>query len=158
MILMNDFSREPDQLRNAMVQAVGRVIGSNSYILGNEVKTFEKKWARLCKVKHGVGTANGMDAIEIALRSLCIGPGDEVITSSMTAFASVLAIIRAGATPVLADIDPETGLLSLASVKRCVSRKTKAILLVHLYGQLRDMAKWTEFTASCKLHLLEDSA
>jgi dTDP-4-amino-4,6-dideoxygalactose transaminase len=99
-----------------------------------------------------------MDAIDISLRSLDVGPGDEVITTPMTAFATVLAILRAGATPVLADIDADTGLLSLDSVERCISPKTKAVILVHLYGQVREMDIWSQFCESHNLYLIEDCA
>lgn len=158
MILMNDFNAEPPELREAMLAAVQRVINSGWYILGKEVENFEHLWAQACGVEYGVGVANGLDAIEIALRSLRIGPGDEVITTPMTAFATVLAILRAGATPVLADIDPNTALLSLASVQRCVSPKTKAIVLVHLYGQIRNMSAWRDFCEAEKITLIEDCA
>src|SRR5450759_3794534 len=137
---MNDFKAEPAELREAMLGAARRVLESGWYVLGNEVAAFEKQWAAACGVAHGVGVGNGMDAIEIALRALDIGPGDEVITTPMTAFATVLAILRAGATPVLADIERETALLSFESVKRCLSPKTRAIVPVHLYGQMRDVA------------------
>jgi len=158
MILMNDFKAEPQALRRATVAAVQRVLKSGWYVLGSEVVSFEKAWAERCGTQSAIGVGNGMDAIEIALRGLDIGPGDEVITTSMTAFATVLAIIRAGATPVLADIEGDTGLMSLDSVKRCLSEKTKAILLVHLYGQVRNMPDWQEFCRHFGLALLEDCA
>lgn len=155
---MNDFNAEPAELRNSMLGAVSRVLESGWYVLGNEVAAFEKQWAKACGVAHAVGVGNGMDAIEIALRSLNIGPGDEVITTPMTAFATVLAIVRAGATPVLADIDPETALLSIESTQRCLSPKTKAVVLVHLYGQVRAMKAWTAFCEAAGVHLIEDCA
>jgi dTDP-4-amino-4,6-dideoxygalactose transaminase len=158
MILMNDFQAEPAELREAMLTATKRVIDSGWYVLGNEVEKFEKQWAAVCRVQYGVGVGNGMDAIEIAFRALDIGPGDEVITTPMTAFATVLAIFRAGATPVLADIDAETALLSLKSVERCITNKTKAILLVHLYGQIRQMPVWQQFCKDKNIHLIEDCA
>lgn len=158
MILMNDFKAEPLEIREAMLGAVSRVLESGWYVLGNEVVTFEKKWAVTCGVDYAVGVGNGMDAIEIALRSLDIGLGDEVITSPMTAFASVLAIIRAGATPVLADIEPDTALLSIESVTRCITPKTKAVLLVHLYGQVRQMDAWISFCNENEVLLIEDCA
>lgn len=158
MILMNDFKLEPAAMREAMSAAIRRVLDSGWYILGNEDEIFEKKWADACQVSHAIGVGNGMDAIEIALRALDIGSGDEVITTPMTAFATVLAIYRAGATPVLADIDPYTALLSIESVARCVTSKTKAILLVHLYGQVRQMDAWQDFTARHGLSLIEDCA
>jgi dTDP-4-amino-4,6-dideoxygalactose transaminase len=158
MILMNDFKSEPAELRNSMIAASTRVLESGWYVLGNEVTTFEKQWASVCGVAHGIGVGNGMDAIEIAIRLLEIGPGDEVVTSPMTAFASVLAILRAGATPVLADIDLDSALLSLESVERCISPKTKAVLLVHIYGQLRNMDIWVAFCKWRNLALIEDCA
>lgn len=158
MILMNDFKAEPPELREQMLGAVRRVLESGWYVLGNEVSAFESKWAVACGVKYGVGVGNGMDAIEIALRALDIGPGDEVITTSMTAFATVLAILRAGAIPVIADIDQKTALLSIGSAERCISAKTKAVILVHLYGQVRGMDVWVDFCARHGVTLIEDCA
>lgn len=158
MILMNDFKREPEDLRQAMASAVNEVLGSGWFILGAQLERFETAWAQRCQVAHGVGLGNGMDAIELALRGLGIGPGDEVVTTSMTAFATVLAVIRAGATPVLADIDADTALLSMASVGRCINDRTKAVILVHLYGQAHAVDEWARF---CKHHgvaLVEDCA
>jgi len=158
MILMNDFKGEPPALRDAMLGAVRRVLDSGWYVLGNEVAAFEKQWAGACGVAHGVGVGNGMDAIEIALRALNIGPGDEVITTPMTAFATVLAILRAGATPVLADIDADTALLSIESAGRCMTSHTKAVVLVHLYGQVRAMDAWQAFCQEHGIALVEDCA
>lgn len=158
MILMNDFKAEPAVVKEAMLAAAQRVLASGWYVLGQEVANFEREWASLCGVSHGIGVGNGMDAIEIILRALEIGPGDEVITTPMTAFATVLAIIRSGATPVLADIDPDTALLSLDSAERCVGPGTKAMVLVHLYGQVREMDQWVAFCARHKILLIEDCA
>ncbi len=158
MILMNDFKAEPAALREATLDAARRVIESGWYILGKEVDAFESKWALACGVDYAVGVGNGMDAIEIGLRTLGIGQGDEVITTPMTAFATVLAILRAGATPVLADIEADTALLSLESAERCVSPRTRALLLVHLYGQMRCMDAWTAFCDRHGIFLVEDCA
>ena len=158
MILMNNFSAEPSELREASMTAVRRVVESGCYILGNEGSAFEDAWARICGLDHGIGVANGMDAIEVALRALEIGPGHEVITTPMTAFATILAIIRAGATPVLADIDRGSGLLSLESVSRCWNKNTKAVVLVHLYGQVRSMDRWVKFCSEKGVHFIEDCA
>lgn len=158
MIMMHDFKAEPQALKESMLSAAQRVIESGWYVLGSEVEQFEKLWADICGVSHGVGVANGTDAIEVSLRALGIGEGDEVITTPMTAFATVLAILRAGATPVLADIDPETALLSPSSVERCISKKTKAIVLVHLYGQVRQMNVWLELCKQYSIQLVEDCA
>jgi len=158
MIEMNDFKAEPEDLIQQELLAVERVFRSGWYILGKEVGEFEQRWAACCGVKFGIGVGNGMDALEIGLRSLQIGPGDEVITTPMTAFATVLAILRSGATPVLADIDPETALLDPKSVERCISSHTKAVLLVHLYGQVREMERWTDLCHNAGIYLLEDCA
>jgi dTDP-4-amino-4,6-dideoxygalactose transaminase len=158
MVFMNNFNGEPRALREAMLSAVSRVFDSGRYMLGTEVQGFEAYWAGVCGVSNAVGLGNGMDAIEVALRALDIGTGDEVITTPMTAFATVLAIIRAGATPVLADIEPSTALLSRDSVERCISKKTKAVVLVHLYGQIKQMIDWQEFCAQEEILLIEDCA
>jgi dTDP-4-amino-4,6-dideoxygalactose transaminase len=145
-------------LREAMAGAVREVLESGWYVLGERGASFEAAWAGACGVEHGVGVGNGMDAIEIGLRALGIGPGDEVITTPMTAFASVLAILRAGATPVLADISLDTAILDLESVARCLTPRTRAVLLVHLYGQMPDMAAWVAFCDAHKVLLVEDCA
>lgn len=158
MILMNDFKAEPVALRQAMARAADRVFASGWYVLGPEVKAFESAWASTCGVSSCAGVGNGLDAIELLLRALGVGPGDEVVTTPMTAFASVLAILRAGATPVLADIDPESGLLAPESVERCLSPRTRALVLVHLYGQLRQMERWRALCDGAGIALVEDCA
>lgn len=158
IISMNAFQSEPTALKQAMKCATDRVIESGWYILGNENIEFEKIWATRCGLKYGIGVGNGMDAIEIILRSLGIGGGDEVITTPMTAFATVLAILRSGAKPVLADIDQETGHISIESAQRCISSKTKAVIYVHLYGQIGPMNIWTKFCNQNNILLIEDCA
>lgn len=158
MILMNDFKAEPEELLQQELVAVERVLRSGWYVLGSELNRFEAAWAQRCGVTDAIGVGNGMDAIEIGLRALGIGPGDEVITTPMTAFASVLAIFRCGATPVLADIQADSGLLCPESVARCITPRTKAVLLVHLYGQVKNMGQWVAFCQEHKLLLLEDCA
>jgi dTDP-4-amino-4,6-dideoxygalactose transaminase len=158
MIQMNDFRSEPKELRREELAAVERVLRSGRFILGNELQQFEEAWAKFCGAKFCVGVANGMEAIELGLRALDIGPGDEVITTPMTAIATVVAIMHAGATPTLADIDPGTALLDLASVERCLTPQTRAVLLVHLYGRVSEMEHWTTFCKGARIHLLEDCA
>lgn len=158
MIRMNDFLAEPRELRQQMLDAVSRVLDSGWYVLGKEVEAFEREWAGLCAVRHCVGVGNGMDALEISLRALEIGPHDEVITTPMTAFATVLAIVRAGATPVLADIDPDTAMLDPKSVRRCLTVRTKAIVLVHLYGQAGPIESILAIAKNHEIHLIEDCA
>ena len=158
MIRMNDFRADPPELLEAELGACARVLRSGWYVLGEEVRRFEADWARVCGAREAVGTGNGLDAIEIGIRSLGLSPGDEIITTPMTAFATVLGIIRAGATPVLADIEPDTALLSPESVERYISPRTRALLLVHLYGQVRGMDRWGELCRRREILLLEDCA
>lgn len=158
MISFTAFDREPEELRTAMRDAFEEVVASGRWVLGPAVTTFEEQWAQRCGVPHAVGTANGMDALEVALRALGIGAGDEVITTAMTALATVLAISRAGATPVLADIDPATALLDVASAVRCVTHRTRAIIPVHLYGNGAAAPEWAAFAKQYGLHLIEDCA
>lgn len=139
-------------------QAAVDVAEAGWYVLGPQVQGFEHEWSERCGVASCIGTGNGLDAIEIGLRAAGIGPGDEVVTTSISAAATVLAILRAGARPVIADIDPTTGLLSRESVERSITSRTRAVLLVHLYGQMRGMADWTTLCGEHGLLLLEDCA
>lgn len=158
MIPMNAFTREPESLIREQLEAVERVIRSGWWILGKEVQAFENEWSTWSGCANTVGVGNGMDALEIGLRALGIGHGDEVITTPMTAFATVLSIIRSGATPVLADIEPDTAILSVESVSRCIGPKTKAIMVVHLYGQAAPLDEFEKLCASHNLKLIEDCA
>jgi dTDP-4-amino-4,6-dideoxygalactose transaminase len=158
IVPMNDFRRMPDHHLRALEAAAGEVFRSGRYVLGPQVAAFEQEWAGFCGTRHATGLANGLDAIEIGLRSIGLGSGDEVITTPMTAFATVLGILRAGAIPVLADIDPTTGLLDVESAARCVSPRSRAVLLVHLYGQVRRIDEWQDFCARHNLVFLEDAA
>lgn len=158
MILMNDFKREEESLIQAQLAAVERVFRSGWYVLGSEVKTFESEWSNWVGASETVGVANGMDALEIGMRAIGIGQGDEVITTPMTAFATVLSILRTGAEPVLADIDPNTAILDIRSVERCLSKRTKAVSVVHLYGQAAPLEEFSKFCSDQKIHLIEDCA
>jgi dTDP-4-amino-4,6-dideoxygalactose transaminase len=158
MIPFTAFAREPAELRAAMRDAFDAVVASGYWVLGPAVSAFEEQWAERCGVPYAVGTANGLDALEIALRALGIGTGDEVITTPMTALATVLAISRAGAIPVLADIDPASALLDVASAERCVTPRTRAITPVHLYGNGSAAPEWAAFADRHGLSLIEDCA
>jgi dTDP-4-amino-4,6-dideoxygalactose transaminase len=158
MIAINDFKREPEALLEEELAAVRRVLESGWYILGPEVRSFEKKWAAYVGVPYAVGVGNGLDAIDIGFRALGIGSGAEVVTTAMSAFATVLGVMRAGATPVLADIDGETALMDPESARRCVTPRTRAIMPVHLYGQVRNLADWAALCADLGVALVEDCA
>lgn len=134
-----DLARETAALRPELDAAVARVLESGSYILSEEVAQFEEAFAEACGAAHAVGVASGTDAITIALLALGVEPGDEVITAPNTCIPTIVGIARAGATPVLADVDERTYTLDPAQVERRLTRRTKAILPVHLYGQPAEM-------------------
>lgn len=153
-----DFSAEDENLLLKIEDAVKDVVRSGTHILGEHVKSFEGNWAKYVGVVGAVGVGNGLDALEICLRNANVGPGDEVITTPLTAFATTLAILRVGATPVYADIDPDTGIMCLVSARRCISNRARAILLVHLYGFIDIMEDWQALCAEYNLALIEDCA
>jgi dTDP-4-amino-4,6-dideoxygalactose transaminase len=162
---MLDFSRQFAALRHELLAAMEAVCLSQQFILGPQVAAFEQAAATACSVPHAIGCASGTDAIWLALAAANVGPGDAVITTPFSFFASVSAILRCGATPLLADIDAETFNLSasateevLRSSASATGAKVKAILPVHLYGQCAD---WDAFTALKQRHnplLIEDAA
>jgi dTDP-4-amino-4,6-dideoxygalactose transaminase len=157
-IPFNDFRREPPALLEQELEATEAVLRSGWWVLGPQVQAFEQAWASHCSVSGAVGVANGLDAIEIGLRALGIGPGDEVITTALTAYATTLAIQRCGATPVFADIDPATACLDPRSVERCISPASRAVLVVHLYGRAANLSGLQQICSGANLHLIEDCA
>src|SRR5438105_9368663 len=130
MIEFNNLKPLHARLAGALGAAVQRVLDRGWFILGPEVEAFEAAFARYHGVAHAVGVANGTDAIELALRAGGIGPGDEVLTVAHTAVATVCAVERAGATPVLVDIDPETCTMDPAAAAAAVTPRTRALLPV----------------------------
>jgi dTDP-4-amino-4,6-dideoxygalactose transaminase len=142
----------------AVHAAVRRVIDRGWYILGPEVEAFEQEWARACGTTHAVGVGTGTDAIALALRAAGIGPGDEVITTPLSAAYSALAIMMAGARPVFADVDPVRLTLDPAAVDAAVTPRTAAILPVHLYGQAADMDPILATATRHNLVVVEDCA
>lgn len=138
--------------------AIDRVLEGGGYILGREVAAFEQSFAGHCGTSHAIGVANGTDALILTLKAMDIGPGDEVITVSHTALATVAAVIATGATPVLVDIDPIYYTIDPALVEKAITRKTRAIIAVHLYGQAADMAALLTLARRHRLRLIEDCA
>jgi dTDP-4-amino-4,6-dideoxygalactose transaminase len=158
---MLDLSRQYASLRRDVLAAVTRVCDSQHYILGEEVKAFEREFAILCDTRHAAGCASGTDALWLALAAAGIGPGDEVITTAFSFFATASCIVRAGARPVFADIDPETLNLDPAWVEerlKSTASRTRAVLPVHLYGQCADMASFARLGAEYNLIVIEDAA
>jgi len=140
----------------AIRSAVDRVMSSGWYVLGPELEAFEGEFAAACGAKQAVGVGNGTDAIALVLRSLSIGPGDDVITTPLSAAFTAIAITMTGATPVFADIDPVRLTLDPDRVAALISPRTKAIVPVHLYGQPADMTTLLHVSAQHNIPLLED--
>ncbi len=153
-----DLSEQNRELRPEIEAAIGRVLDSNGFILGAEVAALEQELAEYCGVRHAIGCASGTDALLLALMAFDIGPGDEVITTPYSFFATVSAITRLGATPVFVDIDPETFNLDVSRIEAKISDRTKAIQPVHLYGQCADMAALRAISERSGVPLVEDAA
>jgi dTDP-4-amino-4,6-dideoxygalactose transaminase len=155
-----DFSRQDPELAADIQTAIARVLKSGWYVLGPEVAAFEAEWARACGAAGAVGVANGTEAITLALlASGAIEPGrkDEVVTSALTAGYTALAILRAGAVPVFADVDPRTGIVTAESLERELTPKTRVLLPVHLYGQMADLGAIGDLARARGVALIEDA-
>jgi dTDP-4-amino-4,6-dideoxygalactose transaminase len=161
-VQMLDFARQFAGMRQEILDAIEKVCDSQKFILGPQVTSFEQAAAAACSVPHSVGCASGTDALWLAIAAANIGPGDAVITTPFSFFATVSAILRCGAQPLLADIDPVTYNLSADSVEEVLRNhagtKIKAILPVHLYGQCADWDAFTVLKQRYGLLLIEDAA
>lgn len=138
--------------------AFNRVIDSGWFILGNEVKSFEKTFAQWCGVSHCAGVANGLDALVLSLRSLGLERGDEVIVPSNTYIATILAIVQEGLKPVLVEPDIRTYNIDPAKIASAISSRTRVIMVVHLYGKCCDMKSILEIAKARTLFVIEDAA
>jgi len=137
-------------------EAIDRVVASGWFVLGPEVEAFETEFAAAAGAPHAVGVGNGTDAIALSLRALGIGPGDEVITTPLSAAFSALAVTMIGARPVFADIDPVRLTIDPEQIARAITPRTRAIVPVHLYGQPADMAAIEHIAAKHSLPIVED--
>lgn len=144
-------------LKAEIDDAISRVLGASDFILGRELDLFEAEFAGYCEAKYCVGVDSGLSALELALRALEIGPGDEVITAANTFIATALAISNSGAKPVLTDVDPETSNIDPDAVRSVITTRTRAIIPVHLYGRPADMDRIGEIAAHYGLALIEDA-
>jgi dTDP-4-amino-4,6-dideoxygalactose transaminase len=145
-------------LEPEVMQAVGDVLRSGHYIMGPQVEAFEREMEAFTGVKHAIGVANGSDALLLALMAVDVGPGDEVIVPAFTFFATAGAVARLGAKPVFADIDPDTFNIAADQLEALITPKTKAIIPVHLFGQMADMDPIMSIARRHKLTVIEDSA
>ncbi|MEP6698330.1 MAG: DegT/DnrJ/EryC1/StrS family aminotransferase [Verrucomicrobiota bacterium] len=159
MIALNDFGRQWQVVAPRVLEAVARVGKSGRYILGAEVERFEAAIAKRFDVTHAVGVGNGMDALEIALRCLDLRLGEKVLTTPLSAFATTLAIIRAGGVPVFVDVD-DFGALDLEKCRRLLERdrSIRFLLPVHLYGFVLDLEKLLQLKNEFDLRVVEDCA
>jgi len=146
------------QLGDSLDEAVLQVLRSGQYIGGGVVNAFETSFAAACAVPHAIGCNSGTDALTLALRALEIGPGDEVITSSFSFFATAEAISAVGATPVFVDVDPASYLLDLDRIEAAVTPATRALLPVHLFGRPVDMERINAIALRHGLRVIEDCA
>ena len=144
-------------LRDEIREALDRVCQNASFILGEEVEKFERSFAELCGVKHCVGLNSGTSALHLALITAGIGAEDEVITTSNTFIATAEAICYTGAKPVFVDINPATGNLDPEEIERAITKQTRAIIPVHLYGRPADMEKINQIAKRHRLLVIEDA-
>jgi dTDP-3-amino-2,3,6-trideoxy-4-keto-D-glucose/dTDP-3-amino-3,4,6-trideoxy-alpha-D-glucose/dTDP-2,6-dideoxy-D-kanosamine transaminase len=158
VIPLNDLSRQLDELGPALRTAVDDVLRGGRYLFGPRVAEFEAQFAAYCGVRHCVSVANGTDALELALRAFGCGPGSEVITVANAGMYSSAAIIAAGARPVLADIDSVTMTMAPESFARCISVRTKAVIVTHLYGRLADIDAVLDDARTHGIAVIEDCA
>ncbi len=147
----NSYKQEIDQ-------AISKVLNKGNYILGEEVSKLEEEFSRFIGVKHGIGVGSGTEALHIALKACGIGSGDEVITVSNTAVATATSIILSGAQPVFVDIESDFFSMDINNLNAAITRKTKAIILVHLYGCPAEVETILKIAKENNLVLIEDCA
>jgi dTDP-3-amino-3,4,6-trideoxy-alpha-D-glucose transaminase len=153
-----DLRQATAELRDEIDAAIARVLSSGRYIQGPEVEAFEDEFAGYCGARHCVGVASGLDALTLLLRALGIGEGDDVIVPSNTYIATWLAVSAAGARPVPVEPDPASYNLDPERAERALTRRTRAILAVHLYGQAARMRELGEIAGRRGIHLIADAA
>ncbi len=151
-----DLKRQHETLREELREAVGRVLDSQQFILGEDVRRLEAELASYTRARHAVGCGSGSDALLLALLALNVGEGDEVVTTPFTFFATAGAIARTGARPVFADIEPRTYNIDPARVEAALTERTRAVMPVHLYGQCAEMEELMRACAA--LPVIEDAA
>ena len=158
MIGLEFFKRDFSLYGHQDLRAAGNALSDGIWIKGESVRSFETQWAEYCGTRYSLGVGNGLDAIELGLQALGIGAGDEVITTAMTAFATTLAIVNRGAVPIFADIDPETCCINAEAISKCLTRRTKGVLAVHLYGRPLEVDEISIFCRSNSIEFIEDCA
>jgi len=158
MVPLIDLKIQHASIASEVEVAIKNVCNNTAFILSDEMKTFEAEFAAYCGAKHGVGVANGTEALFLALKALGVGQGDEVIVPANTFIATAAAVSHAGATPVFVDCDPETYCIDPTKIGAAITEKTKAIMPVHLYGHPADMDAILSIARSNGLKVVEDCA
>jgi len=158
VIPMLDVKAQHEPIKEEIKQALKDILDSGQFILGPNVKSFEQEIASYCHVKHAVGLASGTDALYLCLKALDIKQGDEVITTPFTFIATAEAITYVGATPVFVDIDRHTLNIDVSKIEERITQKTKAIIVVHLFGQPADMDEILALAKKYDLKIIEDCA
>jgi dTDP-4-amino-4,6-dideoxygalactose transaminase len=153
-----DLTRQYAPISDEINKAIQRVLDHGKFIMGPELNEFEASLAEYCTVKYGIGVASGTDALLLSLRALGVGRGDEVITSTFSFFATAGVISRLGARPVFVDIDPRTFNIDPGGIAGAVTSKTRAIMPVHLYGQVAEMDEISTIAEKHNLAIVEDAA
>ncbi len=153
-----DLKLQHQPIQKEIELAIGKVLERGDFILGQALKEFESSFAAACGVKYGVGVGSGTDAIALGLQACGIGKGDEVIVPANTFIASLIGISQTGATPILVDCDRETAFIDLEAAAKAVTAKTKAIVPVHIYGQMVSPQKLLDFASTYNLLIFEDAA
>ncbi|MFZ1682577.1 MAG: DegT/DnrJ/EryC1/StrS family aminotransferase [Candidatus Zixiibacteriota bacterium] len=153
-----DLTRQYAYLKPEMDKAVLNVLAHGKFILGPEVAQLEKEIATYCGTKYAIGVASGTDALLIALKACGVGPGDEVITSNFSFFASAGVVSRLGATPVFVDIEPDSFNIDPKLIEAAITPKTKAIMPIHLFGQMADLDPILQIAKKHNLKVIEDGA
>lgn len=152
-----DLVKQYKTLERELKQAIDDVLESGAYIMGRQCAEFEKAMAEYCGVKHAIGLANGTDALLLTLDALGIGPGDEVITTPFTFFATAEVVSQLGAKSVFVDIEPNTYNIDVSKLEAAITEKTKAIIPVHIFGQPADMSEIVDLARKYNLYVLEDA-
>lgn len=157
-ISLLDLSRQHEPLREEFAEAFDRVMQSNRFVLGEDVRLLEEEVASYCGCEHAIGLSSGTDALLVAMMALGIGPGDEVLCPSFTFFGTAGSVVRLGATPVWVDILPDSFNINLEDALDKVTSRTRAIVPVHLFGQAAEMECVERFAKHFNLHIIEDVA
>jgi dTDP-4-amino-4,6-dideoxygalactose transaminase len=153
-----DLTLQHQPIQAQLEQAIQAVVQRGDFVLGQALADFEAAFAAASGVGHGIGVASGTDAIALGLKACGIGAGDEVILPANTFIATVIGVLHSGATPILVDCDPSTGLIDLMAAQKAITAKTKAILPVHLYGQMVSPRQLLELADAHNLLIFEDAA